>query len=245
MPPASAPSPGSPAPRQLTSTPDTHHCCTSFSVTARENSRKEKKRFSAFPVTAGVLLFTEVTALRGMPQGSLTPGTAVSYPHASGCLRGAARGSSTSPGGAAGTGVPPAAELRSPPRRFARGMHCCKMLRTMQGLGWLMPGEDPALPSCLPRAKTLLETSDKTSAWRRCGEGICPAPMSAHCMWAWVQPTWVSVPPGTSCLSEPLRETSSDPPQGPGNLYQAPEKPKRLDKLENEHWQPQVSRAWG
>lgn len=29
---------------QLTTTAGTHHCCTSFSVTARENRRKEKKR---------------------------------------------------------------------------------------------------------------------------------------------------------------------------------------------------------
>lgn len=231
MPPAPAPSPGSPAPQQLTTAPDTHHCCTSFSVTARENRRKEKKQFSAFPVTAGVLLFTEVTAPRGMPQGSLTQGTAVSYPHASGCLRGTARGSSTSP---RGVRIPPAAELGSPPGRSARGTYRCKMLQTMQGVGWLMPGEDPALPSHLPRAKTPLETSDKTSAWRRHGEGTCPALMSTHCMAAWVQP-WVSILQ-VPAASEPLRETSSDPPQGPGNLYQAPEKPPKLDKLKNERW---------
>lgn len=63
----------------------------------------------------------------------------------------------------------------------------------------IMPGEDLALLSHLPRAKTPLKTSAETSAWRRLGEGTCLA-LTLHTERGHRHSPRAGIPPGTSCL---------------------------------------------
>lgn len=66
-------------------------------------------------------------------------------------------------------------KTRETPKLFRVVLRECKTTMDHEGEKLIMPGEDVALLPHLPRAKTSLKTSAKTSAWRRLRERTCLA----------------------------------------------------------------------
>lgn len=157
--PLSAPSPSTPGSCPSPPAPHchagTHHCCTSFSVTARgsgkkRGEKKKKKEFSVFPVLA--LLCTSHKPLPGLEGGGGAHGHHVPEPRlcipVSHSLRGPAQGS---PGGHAEP--PPAPKAGSPQGRFApcKGstVRCCEPC----GAGLVLASRIRPCPPTSPQPK--------------------------------------------------------------------------------------------
>lgn len=225
------PPPCPPAPHPL---PDTHHCCTSFSVTARENGRKEKKEWNLALSQQGrcVLHFPSATSLGD------APGLAPTLPCGT---RRQVSAFEAQPGGRWGWGckfcfIPePGSPLRCQGSTASASLQDVKdhaRVRLVHTWG----GSSSALPS--PQSQNIpgniCQNICLEAAWARHwhqhsehGHGHSPR---------------AGIPPGTELWGE----TSSNPSQHPRKLHQAPEKPPNPDKLENvKCCQPRVSPVWG
>ena len=168
-----APRPGSSPPRRRAGHSPLLHLLLRNCKRKQEKRENKKKEFStAFPARAGVLHFTSVTPLGGLPQGLRAPGAAVCYLQGTawGCRHWGASGSNT--------GEPTKTFCQGSTAPSLQGAMDHTRARLVHAWGRSGPALLPLQSQNIPG--NICETSAETSAWRWLEEGTCLALTSTH-----------------------------------------------------------------